>query len=633
MKLFIIIFLLLVDYLCLNANEVVFEFSDNLNEIDSTIKSIESLTNLRYKRNIFDSFHSFKEIEKLSKRSKRHIDQSLLRLKNNTNIKWFQIQHDITRVKREYIENHVVELAVDNFFEEILDKSNLKQMMKLFKTEKIYIKKCSQSKYDYNDPSWPYQWYMNDGCIEGINLNITFAWDMGYTGKGIVVCIIDDGVERTNIELIENYDQNASTDLNDADNDPQPRYDITDENKHGTRCAGEVAAKANNSICGVGIAHNARIGGIRLLDGRINDRKEADALTFKLNYIDIFSASWGPLDNGETVEGPGRLANIAFQKGITEGRNNKGVIYVWASGNGGRLFDNCNCDGYTSSIYTVTITGMTKTHKMPSYSEKCSSILAATYSSGIYNDSCNIITSDLHNKCTRSHSGTSASAPLGGAIIALALEANNELTWRDVQYLIIYTSEARNFESYKWTRNGIGRLVSHEFGYGLMNAGRLVDLARKWNFVGEQLACDVLIVETNSINQITVPSMQIKLFSAYLTTNNNTKFNSQYKLCDKNINYLEHVITNLSLNSTKRGDIRISLISPFGTESNLLDHRPLDKSKNGFKNWPFMSVHYWGENLNGEWILKIENNNTYDDIVLLNWSFKFYGIKELNNKI
>jgi hypothetical protein len=41
------------------------------------------------------------------------------------------------------------------------------------------------------------------------------------------------------------------------------------------------------------------------------------------------------------VEGPGTLASAAFIKGITEGRNGKGVIYVWASGNGGRRQDNC----------------------------------------------------------------------------------------------------------------------------------------------------------------------------------------------------------------------------------------------------------------------------------------------------
>lgn len=41
-----------------------------------------------------------------------------------------------------------------------------------------------------------------------------------------------------------------------------PRYDLIDSNRHGTRCAGEVAAEGNNSICAVGVAFDAGIGGI-----------------------------------------------------------------------------------------------------------------------------------------------------------------------------------------------------------------------------------------------------------------------------------------------------------------------------------------------------------------------------------
>ena len=43
------------------------------------------------------------------------------------------------------------------------------------------------------------------------------------------------------------------------------RYDLFNTNKHGTRCAGQVAAQANNSFCSVGIAYNAGIGGVREL--------------------------------------------------------------------------------------------------------------------------------------------------------------------------------------------------------------------------------------------------------------------------------------------------------------------------------------------------------------------------------
>lgn len=63
---------------------------------------------------------------------------------------------------------------------------------------------------------------------------------MGYTGKGIVVTILDDGLEFKHPDIFPNHDPRASFDVNDGDDDPTPRYENTNENRHGTRCAGEV---------------------------------------------------------------------------------------------------------------------------------------------------------------------------------------------------------------------------------------------------------------------------------------------------------------------------------------------------------------------------------------------------------
>lgn len=213
-----------------------------------------------------------------------------------------------------------------------------------------------------------------------------------------------------------------------------PHYDMTDSNRHGTRCAGEVAATANNSLCSVGIAFNAKVGGVRMLDGDVTDAVEAASLGLKPQHIDIYSASWGPDDDGKTVDGPGEMATKAFIDGVTKGRNGKGSIFIWASGNGGREQDNCNCDGYTNSIWTLSISSATEYGDIPWYSEKCSSTLATTYSSGQQNEK-QVITTDLHHMCTSSHTGTSASAPLAAGIAALVLEANPNLTWRDLQHI------------------------------------------------------------------------------------------------------------------------------------------------------------------------------------------------------
>lgn len=74
--------------------------------------------------------------------------------------------------------------------------------------------------------------------------------------------------------------------------------------------------EANNRKCGVGIAFEASIGGIKLLDGLVNDRVEGEALGYKPELVDIYTASWGPADDGKSLEAPGRLASEALERGI-----------------------------------------------------------------------------------------------------------------------------------------------------------------------------------------------------------------------------------------------------------------------------------------------------------------------------
>lgn len=55
-----------------------------------------------------------------------------------------------------------------------------------------------------------------------------------------------------------------------------------------------------------------------MLDGKVTDSVEAEAIGFNVGYIDVYSASWGPNDDGQTLEGPGELTRAAFEKGIKE---------------------------------------------------------------------------------------------------------------------------------------------------------------------------------------------------------------------------------------------------------------------------------------------------------------------------
>jgi len=58
-----------------------------------------------------------------------------------------------------------------------------------------------------------------------------------------------------------------------------------------------------------------------MLDGSVYDKVEATSLSFNHTHVDIYSASWGPDDNGRVVDGPGPLAKASFAEGIKSVRN------------------------------------------------------------------------------------------------------------------------------------------------------------------------------------------------------------------------------------------------------------------------------------------------------------------------
>ncbi|KAK3595196.1 hypothetical protein CHS0354_002797 [Potamilus streckersoni] len=506
-------------------------------------------------------------------RSKRSADDRTKRLQDDNRVKWVEQQIARTRSKR-YI---------------ITDK----------RAEDVIYRSTS-----FNDPLWAKEWYLKDSKttrdLKKLDLHVIPCWKQNITGKGVVVSVLDDGLEHNHTDIQRNYDPKASYDLNDNDEDPFPRYDPTDENKHGTRCAGEIAMIADNGYCGVGVAYDAKIGGVRMLDGRVTDSLEADAISFNHRYVDIYSASWGPNDDGSTVEGPGPLAIKAFEKGIKEGRGGKGVIYTWASGNGGHIGDNCDCDGYTGSIYTISISSATQSLQTPWYAEKCASTMATTYSSGSYDDQ-RITSTDLRNQCTEHHTGTSAAAPLAAGIFALVLEANPNLTWRDMQHIVTWTA---NYEPLRdnagWKRNGAGLWFNSAFGFGLMHAAKMVELAnpKTWKTVPDKTTCTVRSNQESNMPMALKSKQEVVI---EITTDG-------CRGQENEINFLEHVELVLDMEYSNRGALAINLTSAMGTQTTLLSKRHMDVSSDGFKNWKFMSVHSWGENPSGIWRLFISDD-------------------------
>ncbi|XP_045915715.1 proprotein convertase subtilisin/kexin type 6-like [Micropterus dolomieu] len=414
----------------------------------------------------------------------------------------------------------------------------------------------------YNESMWNSLWYIlcsdeSKGCQS--HMNIAGAWRRGYTGKGVVVSVLDDGIEREHPDLKPNYDPLASYDVNGQDQDPSPNYSNNASNYHGTQCAGMVAAAANNSQCTVGVSFHARIGGIRMLDGDVTDIVEAQSLSFRPQYIDIYSASWGPEDDGATLGGPGLLARLALQSGIKTGRHGRGSIFVWASGNGGRRGDHCSCDGYSNSIYTISISSCSQHGSKPDYLEQCSSTLATAYTGG---ENQEMVTLGPQKSCSRSKPESSLSSSMAAGVIALTLDANPLLIWRDVQHIIVRTSKAHHLIAPDWHVNGAGYTVSHLYGFGLLDAESMVKEAERWKQVPSQHEC----VEETPIQLSRTIHPGSVLTSVYESGGCSSK-------PQQHVVYVEHVIVRVTIAHCRRGDLSITLTSPSGTMSQLLANR------------------------------------------------------------
>ncbi|WKX90706.1 hypothetical protein Q1695_009505 [Nippostrongylus brasiliensis] len=584
---------------------------------DDLARKLAAEHGMRVKGEPFLDSHYFlyHEDESHSRRRKR---SAIERLDAHPAVEWLSEQRARRRSKRDYIHNDDAEAEAEARSKRSHSRSftNASQALKR-RRQTTTGEQREIPHLPFPDPLYQDQWYLVGKAVGNYDMNVREAWLLGYAGRNVSVSILDDGIQRDHPDLVTNYDPLASTDINDHDDDPTPQNN--GDNKHGTRCAGEVAAIAGNNHCGVGVAFKAKIGGVRMLDGAVSDSVEAASLSLNQDHIDIYSASWGPEDDGKTFDGPGPLAREAFYRGIKNGRRGRGNIFVWASGNGGSRQDSCSADGYTTSVYTLSISSATYDNHRPWYLEECPSSIATTYSSANINQPA-IVTVDVPSGCTKMHTGTSASAPLAAGIIALALEANPDLTWRDMQHIVLRTANPTPLlQNPGWSQNGVGRMISNKFGYGLMDGGALVKLARTWRTVPEQHICTYEYKLASPNPRPIVGRFQMN-------------FTLEVNGCESGtpVLYLEHVQVHATVRYSKRGDLKLTLFSPSKTRSVLLPPRPQDFNSNGFHKWPFLSVQQWGEDPRGTWILMVESvtNNPTASGTFHDWTLLLYGTAE-----
>lgn len=468
------------------------------------------------------------------------------------------------------------------------------------------------------------QWHLNNtgmvwlNTVAGEDANVFPAWQAGYDGSGVQIAVVDDGVEYNHPDLSPRYRPGDSYDYYDSDSNPMP---LADES-HGTSVAG-VAAAADEGTCGLGAAYNASLAGLRLVagTGMLTDAQIAGAISHNIQNNDIFNNSWGPVGLG----GPGSASHTALETGVTSGRGGLGVIYLWAGGNGGSN-NNVNDDAYSNSPYTIAVGATDGKGLLASYGEEGAPILvnAPTSSSGI-----GVITTDRlnsngynnsqgwTNNCTDSFGGTSSATPLVSGIVALMLDANGNLGWRDVQYVLLETADKNHPNDSSWALNGAGYDVSHKYGFGRVDAGEAVTMADTWDNVPTM---EWLTMSQRNVNRAIPDGVSAGNPGSYVE--DSVTVNQDFVI------ETVEVIFNASHNY--RGDIVVQLVSPSGKVSQLMTLRTGDNGVN-YINWPFRSVHHWGENARGTWTIRVAD--AYNDFTgtFNSWQLRFTGMTPVGN--
>ncbi|MCC6694738.1 MAG: S8 family serine peptidase [Candidatus Hydrogenedentes bacterium] len=465
-----------------------------------------------------------------------------------------------------------------------------------------------------NDTLFGNQWHLRNtaqasagsGAVAGNDVNIVSAWDE-VNGEGVNIAIVDDGLEQTHNDLAANVNSDLGIDFNNNDNNPTP----APGDSHGTSCAGVAAAVGNNGQGVSGAALGATLIGVRLVALPSTDQDEADAFGYLVDPADpddriwISSNSWGPPDIELTAETFGPLAKLAMEDAVANGRGGRGIVFCWAGGNGREYDDDAGYDGYASSRYTIAVAASGANGLFSYYSEFGSAILVNTPSSW---DNGSITTTTTGNSYTSGFSGTSSATPLAAGVIALMLEKNPFLGWRDVQHILAETSTQNNPSGAGWQTNGAGLHFNHSYGFGRVNAVDAVNAAASWINVPSEATP---LANSESV-VVSIPDFTPVGVTRSLALSGPADF------------VAEHVEITVNATHPWRGDLQFKLTAPSGTVSTLARQR-IEDSADGLSNWLFTSVAHMGEDPNGTWSLNVADLADLDVGALTNWSIKVHG--------
>ncbi|NMY12672.1 S8 family serine peptidase [Pseudomonas veronii] len=463
-----------------------------------------------------------------------------------------------------------------------------------------------------SDPDYVKQWYL--GAV-----GVGAAWERGYTGKGVKVLVLEPSGEFASDRQVADLNHpdlvaNKSGNFNDT------RVHAT----HATMVAGVIGA-ARNGIGGVGVAYDATLdakGFIPFSNPTATVARFREDL-MSMQYYDVVNNSWGQSNPdqfgwyaGLTAGDPALLmqtqAEFTAQRvAATQGRQGLGTVMVYSAGNDRAKGYDAGLSTLTSNEYSITVGGVNlignvggSTQPSRPFSNRGANILVSAPASNIMTSGVQVETADGNKigSTSAETQGTSFAAPIVSGIAALMLQANAKLTYRDVQTILALTARkdmgTGTVSGTTWSNNrdlgwnGVGMHFSDDFGFGMVDASAAVRMAETWT-PGSSIA-----EYTHSVaaQADALPDMGQRTLSFFV---------------DKHVG-AEQALLHLSVGHTRWSDLVVTLISPSGTRSVLLDRPGLaghiaNPSGATLLDVDLMSVQFRGEDTYGNWQLVIED--------------------------
>ncbi|NER38577.1 MAG: S8 family serine peptidase [Oscillatoria sp. SIO1A7] len=513
--------------------------------------------------------------------------------------------------------------------------------------------------------------------------NIRQAWKLA-TGKDTIIGIVDNGVQSSHPDLATNYLEDLSADFNEDFDSLEPGENTTTAEEqgwgwvwspyqggwlwrftpgrnyrgwgwgwtsepssdpqalapeqHGTAVAGITSGSGNNNEGRSGVAPDSHWANLSLTAEDITDRQIAAALSHENQEIDIYNNSWKP--GSAKFSTP--LSSLALEEGTSNGRDGLGNIYVFAGGNDGLLGENVNYNSLASSRYSIAVAAIDANGEQASYSEPGASLLVSAYSGSSTTD----LTGEAgysSGNYTDNFGGTSAAAALTSGVAALMLDANANLTWRDLQHIFVETAQQNDAADEDWTTNGAGYFVNHKYGFGTVDAEAAVKAALNWTPVSEEVSfasdwqqvnraipdydttrlLGSQVTELIARERETLSDAEVELLHNIPRVGNDFFETSSIQVAD-DIN-IEWVEVELDANHSLRGDLKVTLVSPDGTESVLADLHGDPGDSSGEYKWAFTSARHWGESSVGEWTLKVSDERGEEVGTWNSWKLNIHG--------